>query len=303
MARSDNSKTPRASDSSKKVAKAAKVGQSAGSSGREQRELGFPMALAGVIVAGLALVAFSWNARDAQALTPNFDDHWHIAYGIYDCRTEAFLPNLADPQTPNSGIHTHGDGVVHLHPRSSDATGNNAQLKRFLEATRTEISDDAVLSFPDREALDEDGAECDGEPAILQVVRFDPGSDVIESRFTEDLVDYRFQQDQERVVIALAPAGADVPPPPQANIDAAAASSPFVLQTDGLDDVDLGGTESPGDIGIDEDGNLVDGDGNILIPADELEADGDDGEGGDSGGGDGGSGDGADSEGDADEGG
>lgn len=290
MARSDKSNTSRASDSSKKVARAAKVGQSAGSTGRERRELGFPMALAGVFVAGLALVAFSWNARDAQALTPSFDDHWHIAYGIYDCRTESFLPNLADPQTPNSGIHTHGDGVVHLHPRSSDATGKNAQLKRFLEATRTDISGDAVLSFPDREALDEDGAECDGEPAVLQVVRFDPGSDVIESRLTEDLIDYRFQQDQERVVIALAPLGADVPPPPQENIDSAAASSPFVLQTDGLDGVDLDGTDSSGDIGIDEDGNLVDGDGNILVPADELEDGADDGDGGDDSDGDDGSG-------------
>ena len=272
MAKKDDAKNVRASDSSRKVARAAKVGQSAGSTGREQRELGFPMALAGVIIAGIALVAFSWNARDVSALTPGFDDHWHISYGIYDCQTESFLPNLADPQTPNSGIHTHGDGVVHLHPRSSDATGNNAQLKRFLEATRTELSGDAVLSFSDREALSEDGAECGGQPAVLQVARFAPGSDTVESVITEDLADYRFQEDQERVVIALAPLGADIPPPPQENVDTAAQASPFVLQTDGLGDVDLGGTDTPGEVGIDEDGNLIDADGNILIPAEELGA-------------------------------
>ena len=270
MARADDAKNKRASDSSRKVARAAKVGQSAGSTGQERRELGFPMALAGVIIVGIALVAFSWNARDVSALTPGFDDHWHIAYGIYDCRTDSFLDDLADPQTPNSGIHTHGDGVVHLHPRSSDATGNNAQLKRFFEAVRVELSDDATLSFPDREALAEAGAECDGQPAVLQVARFDPGSDTVESVITEDLGDYRFQEDQERIVIALAPLGADIPPPPRDNIETAAQASPFVLQTDGLGDLDLGGSDTSGEVGIDEEGNLIDSEGNVLIPADEL---------------------------------
>ena len=169
MARGDDKDT-RASDSSRKVARAAKVGQAGGTTGREQRELGFPMAMAGVIVAGLALVAFSWNARDVAALEPGFNDHWHVAYGIYDCRTDSFLPNLADPRTPNSGIHTHGDGTIHIHPSSSEATGNNAQLKRFFEATRVELTDD-TMSFADRDSIDEEGAECDGEPAVLQVVR------------------------------------------------------------------------------------------------------------------------------------
>ena len=259
MARSDSSKNT-GSDSSRKVAKAAKAGQTpSAAAGREQRELGFPLAMGAVMVVGILLVIFSWNARDVQALSPSFDDHWHIAYGIYECDT--FQPNLEDPQTPNSGIHTHGDGVVHLHPRSSDATGNNAQMKRFLEAARVEISD-SEISFPDRPALSEDGAECNGEPAILQIVRFNPGEDVPSEIFTEDLGNYRFQEDQERIVIALAPAGAAIPPPPQVNIDNASAASPSILGTEGLNDLGLFGS------GFDEDGNLLDADGELVLDDD-----------------------------------
>ena len=266
MARGDDTST-RASDSSRKVARAAKAGQAGGTTGREQRELGFPLALAGVIIAGLALVAFSWNARDVAALSPSFNDHWHVAYGIYDCRTDSFLPNLADPRTPNSGIHTHGDGAVHIHPSSSEATGNNAQLKRFFEATRVELTDD-TMSFADRDSIEEEGAECDGKPAILQVVRFAPGSDTPDTVITEDLDEYRFLADQERVVIALAPIGADIPPPPQANIDAAAASSPFILETDQFpEDFDLSELEGLGDIEVEDDGSILDEDGNVVVPA------------------------------------
>jgi len=220
------------------------------------------MALAGIFLAGMLLVAFSWNARDLEALSPSFDDHWHVSYGIYDCRTESFQPNLPDPQTPNSGMHTHGQGVVHIHPRGSDVTGNNAQLGRFLEAARVEITDSRV-TFTDREELSEEGAVCGGEPAILQVVSFPPGQDTIPEVRTEDLGSYRFQADQERVVIALAPEGAVIPPPPQANVDLAAQSSPNIFQTDGVNDLSI-----PGLAGFDEDGNAIGADGELILDAD-----------------------------------
>ena len=260
MARSDTSKNS-ASDSSKKVAKAAKAGSTpSAATGREQRSLGFPMALAAIIVLGTALVAFAWNARDVEALSPSFDDHWHLSFGIYDCTTESFLGSLDDPGLPNAGIHTHGDGVIHLHPFSSSATGNNAQMERFLDATRTAIEDDSSMTFPDRPALEE-GVQCGGEDAILQIARFAPGATTASEVITEDLNDFRFRQDQEGVVIALAPAGAEIPPPPQSSIDAASAASPNILRTDGLEDLNSGLTGQ----GFDADGNLLDADGNVVL--------------------------------------
>lgn len=211
--------------------------------------------MAAVIVLGTALVAFAWDARDVGALSPTFQDHWHIPVGIYNCTTESFLDDLADPGLDPVGIHTHGDGVIHVHPFSSAATGRDAQLELFLDATRTEIINDERMTFSDQPALEE-GVQCDGEDAILQVARFAPGETTPSEVITEDLNDFRFSQDQEGVVIALAPLGADIPPPPQASVDAAAESSPNVLQTD-----------STGQ-GFDEDGNLLDADGNIVLDED-----------------------------------
>ncbi len=270
VARSDSSKNS-SSDSSKMVAKAAKAGATPSSSvGREQRSLGFPMALLGIIVLGSALVAFAWNARDVEALSPSFADHWHLPYGIYDCTQEAFLPDLEDPRTPNSGIHTHGDGVIHLHPQSSTATGNNAQLERFLEATRAQFDGDDALTFTDRSALTEDGATCDGEPAILHVARFVAGSDTPAEVATEDLGSFRFRADQDGIVIALVPAGADIPPPPAASVATAAQASPNILRTDGL--TDLPETLEDNNLGgFNDDGVLVDSDGNPILNADGEE--------------------------------
>ncbi len=240
--------------------------------------------MVGIIIAGIALVAVSWNARDVEALTPTFDNHWHVAYGIYDCTTEDFLPNLVDPATTNAGIHTHSDGVIHIHPFSSSATGRNAELIRFLEATNTEIRDDAELTFRDREALTEEGTQCGGEDAILQVARFAPNGTEPSEVITENLNDFRFTRDQEMVVIALAPAGADIPAPPQANIDAAAAASPNILRTDGLNDLGTSGAVGANEEGIilDQDGNpLLDDEGNpinlndLIAEADDADADSD----------------------------
>ncbi len=276
MAKNDSSDST-ASDSAKKVSRAAKAGATPSSgAGREQRDLGFPMALAAIIIAGSALVFFAWNGRDVAALQPTFDDHWHLPFGIYDCTTDSFLPDLQDPQTANAGIHTHSDGVIHLHPFSSTATGSNAQLERFLEATRTGIENDETMTFADRDELSE-GVQCDGEDAILQVARFAPGESTPSEVITEDLLDFRFNEDQEGVVIALAPEGADIPPPPAASIEAAQASSPNVLRTDGLQNLD--GSNS-GSIGFDDDGNLIGPDGNPILGDDgepinraDLEAD------------------------------
>ncbi|MFT7473460.1 MAG: hypothetical protein ACI81L_000375 [Verrucomicrobiales bacterium] len=263
VARSDSDKNS-SSDSSKKVAKAAKAGATPSASvGREQRSLGFPMAMVGVFIAGIALVSFAWQARDVEALSPSFDDHWHLAYGIYDCREEGFLANLEDPQVANSGIHTHGDGVIHLHPFSSTATGNNAQIERFLEATRAQFDGDTALTFTNRAALTEDGAVCGGEPAVLQIARFAPGETTASEVITEDLANFRFRADQEGVVIALAPLGAEIPPPPSAAVDTARQASPNIVNTDGLGD-----SPATGGIGFDDDGNLVGPDGELILDAD-----------------------------------
>lgn len=271
MTRSDSSEDS-SSASSKKVAKAAKAGATPSSSvGKEQRSLGFPMAMAAVVVIGVALVAFSWSARDVQALSPSFTDHWHLPYGVYDCQEDGFLDPFADNGNPGSGIHTHmdasgvvGDGVVHLHPRSSISTGGGAQLERMFESVTAGLDGESI-TFPDRPALSSEGVMCDGEPAVLQVVRFasriHSSSDEPVDVLIGDIGSYRFREDFEPFVIALAPEGADIPLPPQSALDGASAASPFIQSTaglDGLQDLDLGDDVEVPSFGFNEDGVLVD---------------------------------------------
>lgn len=221
-----------------------------------------------VVALGTALVAFSWSSRDAAALSPTFTDHWHVAYGIYDCTIDGFQAPLTDPGFPtHSGIHTHSDGVMHIHPFSSTATGRNATVGTFFEATDAQLDDDA-LSFTGietRPAIAE-GVQCGGEDAIMQVARFDAGATEPTEIFTEDLGDVRLLTDQQMIVIALAPEGFAIPQPPADAIAASSASSPNVFDTFGIDDLE-GQLEAAG-IGFNEDGFLIDQAGEVITGPD-----------------------------------
>lgn len=266
MAKSESPKDS-GSNSSKKVAKAAKAGATPSSGSREDSSGGFRLAMLAVVALGTALVAFSWNGRDAAALSPTFNDHWHVAYGIYDCTIGDFQPPLTDPGFPShSGIHTHSDGVMHVHPYSSTATGNGATLETFLEATDAQIDDDEALSFTgieNRPALAE-GVQCDGEDAILQVASWERGAAEPTVILTEDLGSLRLEGDLQRVVIALAPEGAEIPVPPADALAAAEASSPNVFETTaGIENLDSS-LEGAG-LFFDDEGNLVDGLGELVL--------------------------------------
>ena len=62
---------------------------------------------------GVSLIFYARTQDEAEALEPGLTDHWHAAYGIYICGT--LEPPFTDDADPN-GIHTHGDGVIHIHP-------------------------------------------------------------------------------------------------------------------------------------------------------------------------------------------
>nr|MCU0269912.1 hypothetical protein [Acidimicrobiales bacterium] len=118
--------------SAKKVARAARAG---GGPSRDKPKLGFPAAIVGIFVVGLLLVVFSYGQRNnrAEAEAPSAvnSDHWHTAYGVYVCDT--FQEPIPDQGTDPVGIHTHGDGVIHIHPFSEASSGDNAQLYHFTD--------------------------------------------------------------------------------------------------------------------------------------------------------------------------
>lgn len=204
--------------SAKKLARAARAGKVGKT--RERRDLGFPLVIALVILLGSSLVLYARSDR-AEAVAPRINlDHWHSAIGFYNCASTnpgKWEDHITRPEgwPDPTGIHTHNDGMIHIHPFSSSATGSRAKLKVFFETMDVKFSDDEVELTSGVKMTS--GTECDGQPAKLKVARFqadnlDQAPQIIES----DLANIRFLADREAFTIALVPDGAEIPPPPTA---------------------------------------------------------------------------------------
>ncbi|MFI5040492.1 MAG: hypothetical protein ACHQNA_01365, partial [Acidimicrobiales bacterium] len=119
----------------KKVARAAGTG--GGRTAGVKRPMGWYATLAVVAGLGLFLVAFSRNqelnkGQQAAKVAPRINqDHWHSSFSVYIC--DHFMPNVPLFESVD-GIHTHGDGVIHIHPYTPQASGTGATLGFFLKS-------------------------------------------------------------------------------------------------------------------------------------------------------------------------
>jgi hypothetical protein len=202
--------------SAKKVARAARAGGRRSSAGR-QRNLLFPGVIGAIVLLGSALVWYAADERKgATDIPPVIGDHWHAAYGIYVCGE--WQPAIPE-NVSTAGIHTHGDGVIHIHPGSQSGAGENATLGTFLEETDVELSDSELTlgrnELEEEQTWDEGDDQCDGEDAELVVAQWENVSaDEAPALLTSGLDDIRFRADGEGYTIALVPEGeTDIPKP------------------------------------------------------------------------------------------
>ncbi len=144
-------------------------------------------------------------------------DHWHAAYSIYNCGQ--FAPVIQDAEH-GAGVHSHQDGIVHVHPSSPQGSGTNATIGVFFEAASAELGDDTFnfgATDGNPTTLSEE-AGCNGEPATLQVAFWDNAlaaqqGDPPDRIVTEDLANVRFMGDIGAFTVALVPEGTEIPPP------------------------------------------------------------------------------------------
>lgn len=211
--------------SNKKVARAAKAGGGRARAAGE-RNLLFPAALALVVVLGTLLVVYARENRSAEALEPPlaFDDHWHSAYGFFVC--DEYLPQLPEFTAPqNGGTHTHGDGLIHIHPFSTARSGENATLQNWLLDAGAALGggdaiDEDSLGVPGGETYTEGEDTCEGVEGdpIVQVRFWDSAQAALDGAdpaiITENFDTLRFRNDGEVYVLAFAPEDADIPVPP-----------------------------------------------------------------------------------------
>ncbi|HEU0172065.1 MAG TPA: hypothetical protein VFR26_11465 [Acidimicrobiales bacterium] len=199
--------------SSKKVARAARAGGR--SAGNKQRNLLFPGVIGAIMVLGVALVAFAANDRKSETdVPPVLGDHWHAAVGFYIC--DQFEPDIAEFES-RVGIHTHGDGVIHIHPSSAAGAGENATLGTFLEGAGVTLTD-TELTMGDK-SWKEGDQKCGDEDGELVVAQWKDvqSSDEKPALIRRDFDSIRFREDGEGYTIAFVPEGTtDIPKPASA---------------------------------------------------------------------------------------
>lgn len=172
-----------------------------------------------IMLVGVGLVGFLAATRESNnGVRPEaLVDHWHAAYGFYICGE--WLPPILD-QTDPEGIHTHADGVIHVHPFASSAAGANATVDAFMRATGGVLDDNGYNPGPrvgGDPIVEADG--CGGEPATWQIAYWDNallaenGAEP-DDLVSTDLADFRFRGDVAAITFALVPDGEAVPAPP-----------------------------------------------------------------------------------------
>lgn len=203
--------------SSKKIKKVQQAGVSRAPG--QRRNMGYPALIAAIVIVGCVGVFFARNERAASASEAPVanQDHWHAAYGLDLCGE--FQPNPADDGPDTAGIHTHQDGLIHIHPWLTASSGDNATFSVFAKQIGVEVTDTSI-TLPDGTTY-ENGDDCEGEDGkkepgrvVLWVWPPQATESTEPTVITEDIANTRFRKDGEAFVLAFVPEGAEPKLPP-----------------------------------------------------------------------------------------
>lgn len=113
-----------------------------------------------VVFGILGLLFFARSATGA----PRIGDHWHARYQFFACGEKQ--PNAAQWE---SGVHTHADGIMHIHPFQTFEEGSGARMVKWFEYGGGHISNDEI-QIPGSAKVFKNGDKCpDGTEGVLQV--------------------------------------------------------------------------------------------------------------------------------------
>ncbi len=132
---------------------------------RQKKMLAYGIFLIGIIIVAYAgLNLFSNATPPPVGIAPTLSDHWHAAYEVVICgeNQEQY------PQTPG-GVHTHGDGQIHIHPHTPLETGENANLRLFFFSVNGDLKSDYIKLPGGKEYRNEDKCP-DGREGSLKII-------------------------------------------------------------------------------------------------------------------------------------
>jgi hypothetical protein len=220
------------SSSAKKVARVAArsgSGNPSGATNANSRNWLFAAAIVAIVVLGLGVVVIARNTfTDSQSNTDapraNINDgkpfdHWHSAFAMNVCGKE--LPPLAQPATDPLGIHTHGDGLIHIHPFTVNASGKHATMKKFWDLTNLKVTNDGFKDPATDKVYKAGETTCGGKPTELVMAFWKNGETAASTKpdkfFTKDFNNVNYTDNLSAYTLALVVKGdRNVPAPSSA---------------------------------------------------------------------------------------
>jgi hypothetical protein len=118
-------------------------------------------------------------------------DHWHALYQYVVC-------GVTQPPAPTweGGVHTHSDGIIHIHPFSESEEGQGARLVKWFEYGGGVLTEEEVR-LPGQSETHRNGDECpDGSRGVVQVF--------VNDERIDDISGY-LPQDGDLIIIAFGP--------------------------------------------------------------------------------------------------
>jgi len=188
---------------------------------RRGGSFGWNAGIALIAVVGIALLVWTVASRRSEAVaapkagnpaTGEAGDHWHASLDVYQCTdwvaTKApEFETKADNPDIRVGIHSHGDGLIHIHPFNSSESGKNATVGRFMDYGGYSVSSSSydLWPGPDGTKLQEkNGDQCTMPDGSKQ-----PGAltwYVNDKKQSGDPADYQ-PKDHDKIVLVFAPEG------------------------------------------------------------------------------------------------
>ncbi|MEO6198071.1 MAG: cupredoxin domain-containing protein [Dehalococcoidia bacterium] len=118
----------------------------------------------GIIFVVFGVLALLFITRSVTG-APRISDHWHATYTYFVCGEKQ--PNA--PTWEGVGVHTHGDGVMHIHPFTASEEGSGARLVKWFDYGGGKLDDDEIR-MPGSSVTYKNGDECpDGTTGEVQV--------------------------------------------------------------------------------------------------------------------------------------
>lgn len=138
-------------------------------------------AAAAILVIGGSLAVALSRSNSASGVGPTATDHWHAALGVNDCGH--WTPNWLTPissttQTPvrvnteiYAGLHSHGDGLIHMEPKTSDEMGDKATVGEYFKFSGFKLNSTSITFgtlAQDTTVNEKNGNKCNGKPGVLR---------------------------------------------------------------------------------------------------------------------------------------